>query len=167
MSLEQEERATGPTLWATDRHQFGPGKVHIVDGAHRTMCGKWLHALPGREIRGGQATCKNCLNAAENRVYRERERAQWEQEREEADREWWATYAGYLRTREWMERREKVLKRANYVCEGCLCRPATEVHHVTYDHVFHEPCFELRAMCHECHEALTAMDRERKERPPC
>lgn len=63
-------------------------------------------------------------------------------------------YADYLRSREWAERREKVMQRARGLCEGCRVRPATEVHHLTYEHVTREFLFELVAICGDCHARL-------------
>lgn len=63
-------------------------------------------------------------------------------------------YEAYLKTPEWQAKREKVLKRANGVCQGCLERNATQVHHCTYDHIFEEFMFELVAVCDECHARL-------------
>lgn len=161
-------------LWAADPHEFGPGKIHLVDNEdhERTLCGKWLKAVPGKLTRAGRATCKICLNAVENRANRkvqqaecERQAEQLRSQREAESREWWANYNAYLRSPEWAKRRQKVLKRANGICESCLDRPAVQVHHLTYAHLFNEPCFELRAVCHGCHEAITELDR-RKAEPP-
>lgn len=63
-------------------------------------------------------------------------------------------YSKYLKTAEWANRRAKVLKRAGGICEGCLERDATQVHHKTYEHVFEEFMFELIAVCDECHKRL-------------
>jgi hypothetical protein len=60
-------------------------------------------------------------------------------------------YASYLKSPEWGRRRSKVLQRANGMCEGCLERKATQVHHLTYDHIYNEFLFELVAVCDECH----------------
>jgi 5-methylcytosine-specific restriction endonuclease McrA len=61
-------------------------------------------------------------------------------------------YDKYLQSPYWLNRREKVLRRANGICEGCLTRPATMVHHLTYEHIGDELLFELRAICGRCHE---------------
>lgn len=60
-------------------------------------------------------------------------------------------YDLYLKSSEWRIKREKVLGRANGICEGCLDQPATQVHHTTYDHLYDELLFELVALCEECH----------------
>jgi 5-methylcytosine-specific restriction endonuclease McrA len=44
--------------------------------------------------------------------------------------------------------------------DGCQSR-ATQVHHLTYRHLGNEPLFELMAICRDCHEQLTEMDRSR------
>jgi 5-methylcytosine-specific restriction endonuclease McrA len=81
------------------------------------------------------------------------------QHRPKADRDWQDRYDFYKRTIEWQQRRKLVLKRCHGICEACGIRTATEVHHLTYRHVFSEPLFDLVGVCRECHEALTEMDR--------
>lgn len=63
-------------------------------------------------------------------------------------------YAEYLRSPAWASKRERVMQRAGGVCEGCRGRPATEVHHLTYEHVTQEFLFELVAICGDCHARL-------------
>lgn len=38
-----------------------------------------------------------------------------------------------------------------FMCEGCLERPATQVHHLHYQRVFDECLFDLVAICDRCH----------------
>lgn len=65
--------------------------------------------------------------------------------------EWWARYNAYLTTPAWRARRELVIARAEGMCEGCRKRRATQVHHLTYDHVGNEFLWELVAICDTCH----------------
>lgn len=62
-----------------------------------------------------------------------------------------ALHAEYLKTPKWQALRAKVLNRAKGICEGCGEKPATEVHHLTYDHWRDELLFELVAVCRDCH----------------
>jgi 5-methylcytosine-specific restriction endonuclease McrA len=66
-------------------------------------------------------------------------------------RQWRAWYDQYLLSNEWLQRRRLVLQRANGICEGCLSEPATQVHHLTYDHAGAEFAWELVAICDYCH----------------
>lgn len=91
-----------------------------------------------------------------NRTATIRRQAEREAEREK----WWADYDVYLFTPEWRAKRAAVLKRDNYECQACCIAKATEVHHITYRHVFGEPLFDLVAVCRPCHEAITAIDRQ-------
>lgn len=84
------------------------------------------------------------------------------QARHDESVEWWARYNEYLRSDKWKTKRERVLKRDNYLCQACLLNQATQVHHSTYEHVFNEPLFELFSVCDSCHEKLTTLDRERR-----
>lgn len=67
-------------------------------------------------------------------------------------------YAQYLESPEWKEKRKLVLKRDRNICQSCLVDDATEVHHLTYKHVFNEPLFDLVAVCKPCHQSITDMD---------
>ncbi|MEM7779453.1 MAG: hypothetical protein AAF697_03560 [Pseudomonadota bacterium] len=61
-------------------------------------------------------------------------------------------YRDYLESDDWRKRRELILKRCGGVCEGCGIEPATEVHHLSYEHFMEEFLFELVGLCHSCHE---------------
>jgi hypothetical protein len=151
------------SLWAADPHEYGPGKIHIVDDVDsgRTMCGKWLKAVPGQLRKTGRATCKICLNAVENRAHRKVMDEEWRQaeerrskERADQSRDWWAQYNAYLRSPEWKEKRGHVMRRSGGMCEGCGARRATQVHHLSYEHVCEEFLWELRAVCDVCHDRI-------------
>lgn len=63
-------------------------------------------------------------------------------------------YGQYLRSAGWAMKRQKVFERCNGVCEGCSEAPATEVHHLTYEHVYEEFLFELVGLCKACHDRI-------------
>lgn len=64
-------------------------------------------------------------------------------------------YRDYLASDKWrIEIRNKIMKRAGGICEGCLERPATQVHHANYSHLGDEFMFELIAICDACHKRL-------------
>jgi 5-methylcytosine-specific restriction endonuclease McrA len=67
---------------------------------------------------------------------------------------WWAWYTAYLQTPTWRQKRHKVFQRARGRCEGCGEASATQVHHLTYDHVGNELLFELVAICEGCHTRI-------------
>jgi hypothetical protein len=73
--------------------------------------------------------------------------------------EWFERYNEYLDSEQWRRKRQKVLERDRFLCRACCTREATQVHHLTYKHVFDEPLFDLVSVCHQCHEKLTRMDR--------
>jgi 5-methylcytosine-specific restriction endonuclease McrA len=62
-----------------------------------------------------------------------------------------AEHEKFLRSAEWQKKRQKVMQRANGVCEGCGDLPATQVHHLTYKHWRDEFLFDLAAVCDSCH----------------
>ena len=57
-----------------------------------------------------------------------------EDKQERLRAEFWKEYHAYLLTPAWQEKREKVLRRAKGICEGCADCPASQVHHLTYKH---------------------------------
>lgn len=67
---------------------------------------------------------------------------------------YWVDYNKYLASPEWAAKRDLVLKRAKFVCEGCGERPAVAAHHLTYKNKFREFLFELVAVCQDCHKRL-------------
>jgi hypothetical protein len=69
-------------------------------------------------------------------------------------------YKPYLASEKWKDKRAKVLKRDNYLCQACLVNAANEVHHLSYKHIFNEPCFELTSVCSDCHNLITKLDNE-------
>lgn len=76
------------------------------------------------------------------------------EQREMANAQWWAEYETYLQSQEWQETRDRILRRAKGICEGCNQRPATQVHHLTYRHVRAEFDNELVAYCRHCHDRI-------------
>jgi hypothetical protein len=74
-----------------------------------------------------------------------------EEEREHDKTEWFKKHNEYLLTDQWKAIRLKVLKRDNFLCQGCLEAPATEVHHLDYAHWKNELMFELLSVCSNCH----------------
>jgi 5-methylcytosine-specific restriction endonuclease McrA len=79
---------------------------------------------------------------------------------EDSKDEWGANYAKYLSSAEWQKKRQLILKRDNYICQGCLANNATEVHHKTYVNVGNEFCFELISLCDDCHSSIHTKDSE-------
>lgn len=61
-------------------------------------------------------------------------------------------YRKYLQSPEWKEKRARVLAAANYRCELCKRKKATQVHHLTYKRIFKEPPEDLIAICRFCHD---------------
>lgn len=69
-------------------------------------------------------------------------------------------YRQYLQSAGWKARREGVLKRDNYICRRCG-KPATDVHHRTYERLGKEFGSDLESLCHACHQAA---DQERQQK---
>jgi hypothetical protein len=121
-------------------------------------CGKLL----GRSLPHSMATSDTPdVDEERARKVHENEQQAWLQgsreyveRREREDREWWDKYNEYLCSSEWHERRALVMDRAGGLCEGCRERQASQVNHLTYDHVTAEFLWELVAICDECHRRV-------------
>jgi 5-methylcytosine-specific restriction endonuclease McrA len=82
----------------------------------------------------------------------ERRREEYDARREVQRQEFWERWTPYLSSPEWYEKRGQVLRRANFICEGCGINRATQVHHTTYRNIGNEFLFQLVALCRDCHE---------------
>lgn len=105
------------------------------------------------------------LQEERRKEYYRMKQAAFNAERTERSLAWWTQYSDYILSPEWKDKSRRVLDRDNHRCTARLpgCEAiATQAHHLTYDHVFYEPLFELTAVCKHCHEELTRMDRERR-----
>lgn len=150
--------------------------------AAKFSCDHPRNELRERTIRGGGKQfvqqCLRCGSSNSNPVKREIAVAEnggkplppfdeqlfssWESASKESaekimnadDSAFWLAYEKYLAAPAWQQKRKKVLDRASGTCEGCLENPATQVHHLSYEHVGDEYLFELVAICDACHEKL-------------
>lgn len=77
---------------------------------------------------------------------------------------WLERYNIYLNSREWQRRRQGILERDSFICQSCLGKKATEVHHLTYTRVGCELATDLISLCSSCHRAVTTMHRASKVR---
>jgi hypothetical protein len=165
LTVADWNREASPALWKANAHAWGQGKVHILsEDWTRTLCGRTREQCPGSIVADHEAqpNCERCLKAVEaveRRMEWERQYREQQRQKQEADARWWADYNRYLESPQWRVRRDAVLHRANWICEGCGKNRATEVHHLNYDHVKHEMLFDLVAICRTCHEFVTASRR--------
>jgi hypothetical protein len=125
----------------------------ILNAVAKQTVGEAYAALPrGSFAEARERYNDRCRHAWEQRW--EAQRQQREAERRRENEAWWGQYNEYLRSPQWRSLRQRVLRRAGGVCEACLERRATQVHHRTYEHVFAEFGFELVAICDACHARL-------------
>jgi hypothetical protein len=71
-------------------------------------------------------------------------------------------YQAYIRSAKWRRRAERIKKRDHYQCRTCLENSQLEVHHRTYERLYHEHDDDLITLCSWCHEAITSSIRERR-----
>jgi len=125
------------------------------------ICGKKGPALGHAKLTEDQKQNAPAIDETLADRYWKAKRPQLDAQQEQRQAEWWTEYLAYLRTPQWQSKRRKVLERDNYLCQSCMEAPATQVHHLSYEHLGDEPLFELVAVCTPCHERITAMDRRR------
>jgi len=83
-------------------------------------------------------------------------------------------YHAYLRSPQWREKREAVLKRCGNKCEDCqeerrfneFVRPAraVEVHHLTYERIGRERLSDLIGVCGRHHDYRHSLDERENQR---
>ena len=84
-----------------------------------------------------------------NQYYKDLKKA-----KDDKQTEWWQMYSNYLKTEKWKNKRNAILLRDKYICQGCLRPNANEVHHLTYDNVTDELAFQLISLCSDCHNRV-------------
>jgi hypothetical protein len=66
-------------------------------------------------------------------------------------------------TKAWKAKRLQVMERDKWTCQVCKKNVATDVHHLTYDHIFNEPLSDLMAICRNCHESEHEIEPDESE----
>lgn len=147
--------------WETRRREIASGA--LIAGQQCLDCGSW-RAVPKSTVPdlGSRPWYDPKIADCYWSERSDSARAAWADEREDKRRAWFEEHSRYLLSPEWRKKADRVLRRAGHVCEACLERRATQVHHLTYEHWKNEPLFDLRAVCAPCHEAITEMDRSRR-----
>lgn len=64
------------------------------------------------------------------------------------------TYAAYLRSRDWQDRRRRVLSRDGWRCVRCRSKRNLHVHHRWYSPLGAEPLKSLETLCEKCHKRV-------------
>lgn len=68
-------------------------------------------------------------------------------------------YQEYLKSKKWNDIKKLVFKRDKYTCQGCLTETKNlQAHHLTYDRIYNEMCFDLITLCRKCHCNIHDMD---------
>lgn len=139
------------------RRIYSNGSTHYTEQCQR--CGRGIRSVKKTSISSPSllplfdTTLEAEWRARNSRLQNERHE-KYERERGRKKAEWRAWYKEYLQTSQWRDKRHRVLERDGELCQACLKRRATEVHHLTYEHVGDEPLFDLVSICHVCHERL-------------
>lgn len=73
----------------------------------------------------------------------------------------WSLYSEYMKSEAWAQTRTRVYENKGRECTAKLhvCeKEATQVHHISYDHIGREPLWELTPICSACHDAIHDRD---------
>lgn len=155
----------GPNLQA--RYKVSSNGVKSL-GHQCLTCGEWIRRK--KEYFGFDIpTTEFCQSIKDEYREKRNEEAKvvyeiWSevrsQKRSEEKARWLGNYDAYLESEQWQQKRRKALARDGYLCQGCMERPATEVHHLTYKNVFNEFLFELVSVCSKCHVSFHGQEIE-------
>jgi len=162
--------------WPSRLSDDARGKIQSILDAGCRHCGGAFASLVLRRIGGGRSIYLQCLTcgASLGNPHARQQHPNWPdyppwnehlaetgpEELHAARQAKWAAnadarrdaYATFLQSDEWRALRKRVIARASGICEACLERPATEVHHVSYELGWLPPAWLLRAVCRECHD---------------
>lgn len=61
-------------------------------------------------------------------------------------------YDDYLKSEEWIEKRDAALEAAGHRCQLCNSKNSLNVHHRTYENVYNEKPSDLIVLCRKCHK---------------
>tara|TARA_Y100000310_G_scaffold196815_1_gene196877 strand:+ start:78 stop:449 length:372 start_codon:yes stop_codon:yes gene_type:complete len=111
----------------------------------------------------GDAVLKSFQEAYKGRQRGERKAARATRKKARND-EFWVGYRKFLKSDEWRAKADLVLERDGHLCQACLKRKATQVHHENYRYGANAPGFDLQSVCGTCHRALHRLDKERKSK---
>jgi Fe-S cluster biogenesis protein NfuA len=146
------------------RRTFANGVVHIHQQC--TGCGASVKALQKANFSRAEVAEMPAWDADlarlrddQRRELEQKWRVHFHRQQERARQNGQRRYDQYLRSPEWAAKRDAVIRRSGGICEGCGMRRATQAHHESYDHLYDEFLWELRAVCRECHERIHATQR--------
>lgn len=122
-----------------------------------TRCGEAKRIARGKVTNPNSATIKLVDEELRQSWWKQKEAYRqklYEESQNRERQEWFDWYNRYLLSPAWSKKRVAVLKRANFMCEGCQEKTAVQVHHLTYRRVGNEMLFDLVAVCHDCHRII-------------
>ena len=129
------------------RYRVGDDKVRRVFW-QCVLCGSLKQAPKSAENIGGDTPPVDV--ELSNRYWKSRSSV-YEEKQAAKKAEWWEKYHAYILSPEWGVKRAAVMARDKGICQGCLEKPAAQVHHLSYANLGNELLFELVALCKDCH----------------
>jgi len=137
------------------RREYSNGTIHYQDQC--LVCGAALKAYKHTSPEVAQAKLNGGISDFDDVLrgqWYEQKRQDLARERETKSGEFWTGYNAYLRSDDWAKIRTEVLRRDQHICQGCRKRKATQVHHLSYQHIESPFLFELISLCDVCHKRL-------------
>ena len=71
-------------------------------------------------------------------------------------------YSEYLNSREWQAKRALRLAKDEFKCVACGRKNGIQVHHLTYERIFHEDIEDLMSLCYIHHKIVESLIFEKK-----
>lgn len=177
-SLECDHRVTHPTRFTMSNgaeaiyqqcHSCGEKRGQAISKASIT---NWQD-LPPFDVEKQEERRAQTQAFYDARRAERQEEFGWEKHLEEFDekrdnqnREWWSKYNAYLQTPHWRQLRQQALKRDHFLCQNCFCviDPSHfQAHHLSYkayNRVGYSFVFEVVTLCHTCHKAYHSIENE-------
>lgn len=123
------------------------------------FCGMTLDYLPPSEVNAHDVAAyapfdeslAHTYNLFRYEAFKAEMRRLDEQERDEY--RWWYRHV-YLHEPWWQRRRAEAVRAAKGTCQRCQERPATQVHHLSYQRLYGELPGDLQAVCALCHAEI-------------
>lgn len=161
-----DTRCPGHSASLTLRDIRGSKRVELqCEGCGRSLSGAIARTMFSFEWRNFKPWDEQLVarRAAEEQARRQQAAAAFEERQAAADDERerrQIEIAGYhhwcRNSPEWHALSVKVTARARGICEACLDARVQVVHHLSYDLGRLPPAWELKAVCHSCHDRLHA-----------
>lgn len=144
-------------MWYIVYRKSKHSDVTIFHDAHKAS----LFAKPKKALTSKFKQKEAAIDAVERCGYTYRIN-DYTKPRKPAKKKEYPNYQAYLNSDAWKEIRNKRVKMDGYKCQVCGSSSNLEVHHLTYEHKYHENMDDLITLCDKCHRKVHG----KSEEPP-